>query len=35
MSTLFEWDPEKRIGNIEKHGIDFIDAAVIFNTAFV
>ena len=26
----FEWDEDKRLGNNEKHGIDFIDAATIW-----
>ena len=26
----FEWDEEKRLANIEKHGIDFIDAVMLF-----
>ena len=25
----FEWDEAKRLKNIEKHGIDFLDAAVV------
>lgn len=27
----FEWDENKRSANLSKHGIDFIDAAKIFN----
>ena len=27
----FEWDNTKRKTNIEKHGIDFIDAPIIFS----
>jgi hypothetical protein len=27
----FEWDEAKRLGNIEKHGIDFIRAQRIFD----
>lgn len=27
----FEWDNNKRQSNIEKHGIDFIDAVLIFD----
>ncbi|MFN4154280.1 MAG: BrnT family toxin [Paracoccaceae bacterium] len=27
---MFEWDETKRISTIEKHSIDFIDAAEIF-----
>ena len=26
----FEWDERKREDNIRKHGIDFVDAALIF-----
>ena len=28
----FEWDEDKRRSNIRKHGIDFLDAALIFET---
>lgn len=27
---LFEWDENKRLANLEKHGIDFVDAAAVF-----
>ncbi|MEA5621161.1 BrnT family toxin [Cronbergia sp. UHCC 0137] len=27
----FEWDEAKRLTNISKHGIDFIDIASVFN----
>lgn len=27
----FEWDENKRLSNIEKHGIDFADAVKIFD----
>ena len=27
----FEWDEKKRISNLEKHGIDFVDAIAIFD----
>lgn len=30
MSSVFEWDEAKRLGNIEKHGIDFLEAIEIF-----
>ena len=26
----FEWDEDKRIANVKKHGLDFIDAKRIF-----
>lgn len=28
---LFEWDPNKNAKNIDKHGIDFLDAITIFD----
>lgn len=31
----FEWDPEKRLRNIEKHGIDFADAQALFEGSHV
>ncbi len=31
----FEWDEEKRLANIEKHGVDFIDAAVLFDNPYL
>ncbi len=27
----FEFDPEKSVANLEKHGIDFIDAQALWN----
>ncbi len=27
---MFEWDEAKRLSNIEKHGIDFLDADLVF-----
>ena len=26
----FEWDEDKRLANVRKHGIDFVDAITIF-----
>lgn len=26
----FEWDEDKRLSTLEKHGVDFLDAALIF-----
>lgn len=31
----FDWDDDKRRSNIDKHGVDFLDAALIFEGAFV
>lgn len=30
MSDYFEWDEDKRLSNIEKHAIDFVDAVLVF-----
>lgn len=27
----YQWDEAKRASNIEKHGIDFVDAALVFD----
>ncbi len=27
----FEWDETKRLANLHKHGIDFIDVSVVFD----
>lgn len=27
----FEWDENKRLANIRKHGIDFLDISIVFN----
>jgi hypothetical protein len=36
ISTVrFEWDEQKRLSNLEKHGLDFLDAAVVFETPHV
>jgi uncharacterized DUF497 family protein len=29
----FEWDEEKRLANIEKHSLDFLDADLVFGNA--
>ena len=29
--TSIEWDETKRIANVQKHGIDFADAALVFD----
>src|SRR5438874_9358627 len=31
----FEWDEAKRLSNFAKHGIDFVDAARIFEDRFI
>jgi uncharacterized protein len=32
---MFEWDEEKRRHNIEKHGVDFLDAILIFENPVI
>ena len=32
---MFEWDESKRKQNIDKHGVDFIDAASIFKNPVI
>lgn len=29
--AIFEWDENKRLSNVAKHGIDFVDAKEVFN----
>ena len=31
MSIEFEWDEQKRLSNLQKHGIDFVKACQIFD----
>ena len=31
----FEWDERKRLSNLEKHGLDFLDVAVVFEAPHV
>lgn len=31
----FEWDERKRLTNIEKHGIDFNDADILFGAPYL
>lgn len=31
----FEWDDSKRISNLRKHGIDFLDVPAVFGEAIV
>ncbi len=31
----FEWDESKRISNLRKHGIDFLDVAAVFGRSIV
>ena len=30
--AMFVWDPAKRLSNLRKHGIDFVDAEKIFSS---
>jgi len=31
----FEWDEEKRLVNVTKHGVDFLDACKLFDGPFL
>ncbi len=31
----FEWDPVKRLDNLQKHRIDFVDAVAVFEGPFL
>lgn len=31
----FEWNDQKRMTNLEKHGLDFFDADVVFDTPHI
>jgi len=31
--VIYEWDERKRIGNLEKHGLDFADAWKVFEAS--
>jgi uncharacterized DUF497 family protein len=35
MDVEFEWDEAKRLNNIEKHGIDFLRADLLFESAYL
>ena len=30
----YEWDERKRAANLEKHGLDFVDANLVFEAVF-
>jgi len=32
---MFEWDDDKRLNALKKHGIDFLDAIEIFGTEYL
>lgn len=34
-TMLFEWDERKRISNLQKHGLDFIDVASVFEAPHI
>ena len=35
LSMRYEWDERKRLTNLKKHGLDFFDADVVFNSSHV
>lgn len=32
---LFEWDERKRLSHLEKHGLDFLDVAAVFDAPHI
>ncbi|MCL2636496.1 MAG: BrnT family toxin [Betaproteobacteria bacterium] len=32
---IYEWDESKRAANLEKHGLDFIDACLVLESEYV
>jgi uncharacterized DUF497 family protein len=32
--VVYEWDPRKAASNLRKHGVDFADAATVFEDEF-
>lgn len=32
---IYEWDEAKRLANLKKHGIDFLDADLVMESEFV
>lgn len=34
INAIYEWDESKRIANIEKHGLDFVNADRVFESEF-
>ena len=35
VETEYEWDEIKRLGNIAKHGLDFLDAPLMFERPYM
>ena len=35
LAMRFEWDERKRLSNLEKHGLDFLDVAIVFEAPHV
>jgi uncharacterized DUF497 family protein len=33
--VVFEWDEQKRLANLAKHGLDFLDAPAVFASPMV
>lgn len=31
----YEWDERKRLSNLEKHGLDFLDVDIVFESPYV
>lgn len=35
MQMRFEWDERKRLSNLNKHGLDFLDVYIVFEASHV
>ena len=35
MTMRYEWDERKRLSNLEKHGLDFFDVGIVFESPHV
>jgi uncharacterized DUF497 family protein len=31
----YEWDEQKQLSNLEKHGLDFFDVSIVFESPYV
>lgn len=34
-SVRYEWDERKRVSNLEKHGLDFFDVGIVFESSHI
>jgi uncharacterized DUF497 family protein len=34
ITLRYEWDERKRLSNLEKHGLDFFDVGIVFESSY-